>query len=171
MHNKKAGVAIEELSGLLTFMFVAVLAILFFSFVQFISAKQTTTETKDYQETLDANEALLHFLKTPVKSDLGGNMADFISQSYINGDYGKLEISVKDFFDNIYGATDLPWDFTIIDSSDEEVFNIKSKASVYTPGGKSLSIFTITPIYSIGGVKHLKISLTLGENTPLSYYP
>lgn len=166
MYNKKAGVAIEEIAGLLTVMFVAIFVILLFVFVEFISTKQITTDVENYQETIDSNDVLLYFLKIPIKSDLGDNMADFIVQSYINSDYSELENLVKEFFNEEYGTTNLPWDFIIITSSGKEVFGIKNRGQYFTHEEKYLLVSAIIPILRNGDVEYLKIELILGEIKP-----
>ncbi|MBR9706320.1 hypothetical protein GOV14_04745 [Candidatus Pacearchaeota archaeon] len=120
--HKKAGLAIEDLTGLLIFMFIAVFVVLFFKFIDFMGDKQVTFEVENQIESLKANDALLHFLKSPAKSDLGDNMADLIIQSYLEEDNDLLRKSVKDHFDNIYNPENTPWRLIIITPSERTIF-------------------------------------------------
>ncbi|MFW9876294.1 MAG: hypothetical protein ACFFG0_24625 [Candidatus Thorarchaeota archaeon] len=176
MHNKKAGIAIEELSGLLTFMFVAVLVILFFLFVKFVSEKNLSSDVEGYMDMLDVNDALLYFLKKPTESNLGNDMADLILQSYIEeGDCSNLEPLVKDYFNNIYGPTNTPWNFEILTPSDRPVLftggGIQEKSGGYRASRLTVlehSAVVTIPSHGTPTVDYLKIRFSSGTLKPES---
>lgn len=150
--------SVEDLTGALVFMFVAVIGILFFAFVNLIGEDKKTTDVEEQIENLNANDGLLHFLKIPAESDLGDNMADFILQSYMEEDYAKLKMFVKDYFGEVYIS--MPWKLNIKTSSGREVFKVESEFSGLAPTKISTSSVLI-PVNKGNNVEYLEVSLSI----------
>ena len=151
--------SVEDLVGLLVFMFVAVIVIIFFTFVNLIGEGKTTTDAEKDIENLNANDALLHFLKIPDESDLGGNMADFILQSYIEEDYAKLRILAKDYFEEV--SHPLMWRFTIKTASGREIFNAESESLDFSIPTKLVTSSVIIPVNKGSNTGYLELSLSI----------
>ena len=101
MSNKKAGIAVEEISGILMFMFLAVLGLLFF--FGFMVGKTAT----DYEKLafsnneIKANRDLNFFLEIPYDEER--KVSDVIVEAYLARDYSETyELGILEYFSNKY---------------------------------------------------------------------
>jgi len=100
MFNKKAAIPTEEIRGIFTYMFVAVIAILIFYGCSVNEVKKDSQEREISQSQLESIKTLNLFLETEL--DDGKKVSDRIVELYIEG-YLEKEMNkiVKDFFSDI----------------------------------------------------------------------
>ncbi len=114
MSNKKAGIAVEEIWGILTYMVVAVIAILLFYSCSVNKAAKEYEELKFSKEGIEASKALNFFLEMPVDEER--KVMDLVVESYSNADYTEFDSITKEYFSNIYN------DWTLIIFSKHKTF-------------------------------------------------
>ena len=100
MLNKKGGIAAEEIRGILTFMFVAVIALLLFYSCSVNKAAKEYKELKFSKGEIEAAKALNFFLEIPVDEER--KVMDLVVESYSNEDYTEFDSITKQYFSNIY---------------------------------------------------------------------
>jgi len=100
MLNKKGGVAVEELRGILTFMFISLVVLLLFYGCSANKAKREYKELKFSKGEIEAAKALNFFLEMPVDEER--KVMDLVVESYSNEDYTEFDSITKEHFSNIY---------------------------------------------------------------------
>ena len=100
MYNKKGGIAVEEISGILIFMIAMVLFLLFFMGCRVSKEAQEYEAFEFSKEELEATKALNAFLGMPVDEER--NVIDLIIESVNNGDYADLNTAAVNHFSGTY---------------------------------------------------------------------
>ncbi len=96
MLNKKGGIAVEEITGILVFMFVAVIALVFFYACSVSNVKEEYEELKFSKDEIEAKKALNFFLEMDVDEEK--KVYDVIIESYLNEDYEDFNDLAKNYF-------------------------------------------------------------------------
>src|SRR3989338_3123041 len=152
MSNKKAGIAADEIRGILTFMFVAVIALLIFYSCSANKAAKEYKELKLSKEGIEADKAFNFFLEKPFDEER--KVSDVFLEAYLKNDYSEIEkICIKEYFSNIY----LNWELYITYHYPKEDWADRgedSKTLTYVSGfssGSPTMSFTILPILKESG--------------------
>lgn len=124
--SKKAGLAIEEVVGMLTVMFVAALFI--FGYYQYESFKEEKKQkqVEIYFEDIDINYNLNRFLGWHLEDNR--IVADLINEAIIKNDYRQLKKIADGLFNDIYTQRGLKYDLIINSKSLNSVVFIKKTA-------------------------------------------
>lgn len=101
MDNSKKGLAVEELVGMLTLMFIAVLLIFSFYLVNFFSESKKQEHVTTSFQNIDTGYNLIYFLMIPSAENKLN--ADLIEQAYLKNDYGQMKELPNKFFKDVYG--------------------------------------------------------------------
>ena len=132
MYNKKGGVAINEIRGILTYMFVAVIAILIFYGCNVNAVTKKSEKAEDLTEEIEATKALNLFLKSPVDEDT--KVSEFIVELYIENSFEgsdrskieKLDETISEFLAN----TNINANIIIFDiDNNRELYNSRTFGS------------------------------------------
>ena len=100
MYNKKGGIAVEEISGILIFMIAMVLFLLFFMGCRVSKEAQEYEAFEFSKEELEATKALNAFLGMPVDEER--NVMGVIIKSYQDKDYCEFDKIAREHFSEIY---------------------------------------------------------------------
>lgn len=84
MFSKKAGIAIEEIFGMITFMVVAVIMLMLFFSCNVSKKTQEYTSFELKKDELEANKALNFFLEMPHPTDTKKTVIDLIVESHLS---------------------------------------------------------------------------------------
>jgi len=141
MSNKKAGVPVDEIRGILVYMIVAVIAMLFFYGCNVFNAKKTYEEVKISTNEFNAIKNLNYFLEIPINQEK--KVSDIIIESYVLNDYTEFDKVAREHFSKIYGD----WRLIIFDNDGYIKYNshefgeissitvAKSEAKILIPDG------------------------------------
>lgn len=120
MLNKKAGIAAEEIRGILTFMFVAVIALLIFYSCSVNKAAKEYKELKISKEEIESYKALNFFLEMPVDEER--KVSDVVAESYLNNNYEAMNKLVVDHFGELKdSAIHSAYDYWVLQVWDDSV--------------------------------------------------
>lgn len=161
MFNKKGGIAIEEIRGVLTFLFVAVIVTLIFYGCSVSKITREYKELKFSKEEIEATKALNFFLEMPVDEER--KVSDVFVESYFKEDYSELEeLNIEEYFSNSFRG----WILYITYHYPEEDWSDRredSKTLLYsggTFGGTATLSWNILPILKeSGGTGSIDIAL------------
>ena len=140
MLNKKGGVAVEEIRGILTFMFVAVVLILLFYGCSVNKIKNEYRELKFSKGEIEAAKALNFFLE--IDADEERKVMDLVVESFNNDDYGEFREIVEEHFSSKYDK----WRLVIYDSKGYQKFNSHVLPSDFELGALVASSYAQIPI-------------------------
>lgn len=121
MSDKKGGIAVEEITGIVIFMFAAIIAFVFFAACSVSNVKKEYEELKFSKDELEAKKDLNFFLEMDVDEER--NVMDLIIESYSKEDYTEFDSITKEHFSDIYSD----WRFIIF--SKHKTFYESRKAS------------------------------------------
>ena len=116
MRNKKAGFPADELFGTTRWLFVLVVALLFFYGCSVFDLKKTSNQITDSENDLDAAKSLNYFLGFPVNDQ--NSILDLIGESYKSGNYGEFNKMQREYFSGKY----VYWKLIISDKNDNVLY-------------------------------------------------
>jgi len=120
MLNKKGVLAIDELRGILTFMFVAVIFLLIFYACSVNNAKQEYEKLKFSKEDIEATTVLNSFSGTLVGEEK--KVSDVIVEAYLSKNYDYLNKLAMEHFGNLKDSTAYrAYDYWILKISDDSI--------------------------------------------------
>lgn len=150
MLSKKAAIPAEELSGMLVYMIVAVIAVLLFYGCNISNAKKSSEQEKNMEQGIDAAKELNSFLEIPI-----GNNEDvysMVQEAYGSKDFSGIDRMAKDFFGQKYSK----WRLAISDESRNILYSyLAYEINTKEPAKSELQV----PVFEMGNVKFLTISL------------
>lgn len=107
MFNKK-GVAAEEIRGILTFVFISIIALLVFYGCSIGKIKKDYDQLQFSKDEIISSKDLNFFLEKPV--DDTRKVYDILIDSFLRNDYTQIDnIGMNEYFSNKYAA----WDLTL----------------------------------------------------------
>jgi len=124
--NKK-GIGIDDAVPLIIFIFVAALVVVVFRINEQIKSDRLVTSVEQQKQIVEGHEILLAYLMQV--DDNGGNKADFISNSYLKGNYDELKKDMNEYF-RVKLAHVPIWQLEIIDPSKKKM-TLQGDASDY----------------------------------------
>ena len=155
MLNKKAGIAVEEISGIVTFMIFSVLAILIFYGCSISNAKNQYNEIKSLEDEIEANKVLNFFLE--MTDDENRKVSDIIVWSYSNNDYDQLDDLANNYFSKKSHAM---WGLTLSYEGNILYFSIINSLV----GENSLCALTEAQVI-MNDLSALKVQLVMNQKT------
>lgn len=153
MFSKKGGVAVEELRGMLTYVLVAVIAMLVFYGCNVLKAKESK---KDY-ETLDFEDNAVRDLNNflEMRAGEGKDVYSVIGEAYSKNDFSMVDALAKSYFSGKYTK----WRLLIADEQRKVLYNsIKFEAQ---PGTAVAVSEAKVPVYMDGKAAFLSAKLEL----------
>lgn len=109
--HKKGALAIEEMTGVLIVMFVAVISIVTFYLYFTISESHRQNQVEVAIDDISANHNLNYFLRLQIEDPK--ITSDLINEAYLNNDYIKLKSLSDKFFNEIYDKQGLGYSMTL----------------------------------------------------------
>ncbi len=112
MHKStKGGIAIEELTGVLVVLFVAVILIFAFYIMNIFNQIEKQKLVESSTQNIDIDYNLNYFLRMPIENNQ--IIADVADQTFINNNYDEFIILESDYFGDIYETQGLNYYITI----------------------------------------------------------
>ena len=109
MYDKRAGIAIEEIRGMLTFVLAAIIILLFFYGCNLSKVKTDKEEFSISREEINSIRMLNNFLDRDL--DSSRSVLDMISESYESNDYAEFDQVARQYFSGL----EHEWRMTIQD--------------------------------------------------------
>ena len=124
--NKK-GIGIDDAVPLIIFIFVAALVVVVFRINEQIKSDKLVASEERQKQIVEGHEILMAYLMQI--DDQGNNKADFLSNSYLKGNYNDLKKDLNEYF-RIKLAHIPIWYIEIIDPSKKKII-VQGEASDY----------------------------------------
>ena len=140
--HKKGALAIEEVTGVLIVMFVAVIVVFAFYIYNSISESHRQKQIVAAIDDLSADYNLNYFLR--LQTEDNKIISDLINDAYINNDYSKLKSLSDIFFNEIYDKQGFGYSVTIgkktITSTNLAEILTSSRAQIPLINGETLNV-------------------------------